>query len=405
MVTSFTTIRASRSTLAPERFGGHVRTRDSSGDTGRIGVMAWITFQHVSKRYRDAIGVEDLDLRIRDGEIFVIIGPSGCGKTTALRLIAGLELPDSGTILFDGEDMTEVAPAERDIAMVFEGFALYPHWAIRQNLEFALKLRKVPRKETERRVADVAGAMGLGHLLGRKPGSLATGEAQSVAVGRAVVREEPSVLLLDDALAHLDARQRLEARSEVRRVHRELGCTIVSVTHDQAEALAVGDRVAVLDAGVLQQVGTPRELYEEPANVFVAGFIGEPAMNLVPMRREQVNGHDVLRADGVELPAPATPGSPAGEFIVGFRADDVRLAAEPAADEGRMRGRCELVEYLGSELLVHLRVGGDEIVLRDDSDDDIDVGDTVACAIRADRLRLFDPATGAALARSLPDRT
>jgi multiple sugar transport system ATP-binding protein len=359
--------------------------------------MAWITFQQVSKRYRDAIGVQDLDLRIRDGEIFVLIGPSGCGKTTALRLIAGLERPDAGTILFDGEDMTAVPPAERDIAMVFEGYALYPHWAIRQNLEFALKLHKVPKKETERRVAAVARAMELGDLLGRMPGSLATGEAQSVAVGRAIVREQPSVLLLDDALAHLDAQQRLEARSEVQRLHREMGCTIVSVTHDQAEALAVGDRVAVLDGGVLQQVGTPRELYEQPANLFVAGFIGEPAMNLVHVRRERENGLDVLRADGVELPVPAMPEAPEGELIVGFRAEDVRLAGEPAAGEGRIRGRCELVEYLGSQLLVHVRVGADEIVLRDDTDDHIKVGDTVACAVPASGLRSFDPRTGVAL--------
>jgi multiple sugar transport system ATP-binding protein len=359
--------------------------------------MAWITFQHVSKRYRDVIGVQDLDLRIRGGEVFVLIGPSGCGKTTALRLIAGLETPDSGTILFDGEDMTEVSPAERDIAMVFEGFALYPHWAIRQNLEFALKLRHVPKEESARRVADVARAMDLEGLLGRKPASLATGEAQSVAVGRAVVREEPSVLLLDDALAHLDAQQRLEARSEVRRLHRDLGCTIVSVTHDQAEALAVGDRVAVLDGGVLQQVGTPRELYEQPANLFVAGFIGEPAMNLVHVWRERDDGRDVLRADGVELPLPATAETLGVELVVGFRAEDVRLAGEPAPEEGRIVGRCELVEYLGSEQLVHVRVGPDEIVLRDDADDDIAAGDTVACAVPADRLRAFDPRTGKAL--------
>lgn len=369
----------------------------ASGSAGMFETMAWITFQHVSKRYREAIGVQDLDLRIRGGEMFVLIGPSGCGKTTALRLMAGLERPDSGTILFDGEDMTDVAPAERDIAMVFEGFALYPHWAIRQNLEFALKLRHVPKEETARRVAAVARAMGLEGLLGRKPASLAVGEAQSVAVGRAIVREEPSVLLLDDALAHLDAQQRLEARSEVRRLHRDLGCTIVSVTHDQAEALAVGDRVAVLDHGVLQQVGTPRELYEEPANLFVAGFIGEPAMNLVHVRRERVDGHHVLRADGVELPLAVMADTPEAELVIGFRAEDVRLAAEPAPEEGRIRGRCELVEYLGSELLVHVRVGADEIVLRDDTDGDISVGEMVACAVPVGRLRAFDPNTGEAL--------
>ena len=217
----------------------------------------------------------------------MLVGPSGCGKTTVLRLIAGLEQPDTGTIRFDGRDVTAVPPGQRDIAMVFEGYALFPHLAVRDNLSFALRLRHLPAAEVDRRVADVATSMELGHLLQRRPPGLATGEAQHVAVGRAVVRDAPAVLLLDDALSHLDAQQRLEARAEVARLHDELGSTIVSVTHDQAEALAVGTRLAVMDEGRMRQVGTPHEVYEQPADAFVAGFIGSPPMNLIEMEVER----------------------------------------------------------------------------------------------------------------------
>ncbi len=359
--------------------------------------MASVSFNVVTKRYRDAVGVEALDLQIRDGEMLMLIGPSGCGKTTALRLIAGLEVPDKGRILFDGQDVTQVTPDERNIAMVFEGFALYPHLAVRQNLEFSLRLRKVPKAESARRVEEVARAMHLGRLLSRKPGSLATGQAQSVAVGRAVIRDRPAVLLLDDALAHLDAKQRLEARTEVTRLHQAIGCTIVSVTHDQAEALAVGERVAVMDHGELQQVGTPRELYEQPANLFVAGFIGDPAMNLVRVRRERADGQEVLRAGGLELPLPAGTSAPRDELVAGFRPEDLRLSAAPQADEGHLRGRCQLVEYLGSEVLLHVDIGAGVVIVRSSPEDAISVGDTVVCTVGADRLRWFDAADGRAL--------
>ena len=222
--------------------------------------MATVTLEHVSKQYQDVVAVRDLSIEIADGEFLVLVGPSGCGKTTVLRLIAGLEIPNDGTILIDGRVVNDVAPNARNVAMVFENYALYPHLAVRENLGFALRVRRTPAEEIRRRVSAVAASMELGRLLERRPPGLAAGEAQHVAIGRAVVRDTPAVLLLDDALSHLDARQRLEARAELGRLHRELRTTIVSVTHDQAEALAVGTRVAVMNAGVLQQAGAPRTL-------------------------------------------------------------------------------------------------------------------------------------------------
>lgn len=363
--------------------------------------MASVSLEGVTKAFRDVVAVRDLDLEIADGEMMMLVGPSGCGKTTVLRIIAGLERPDAGTVRFDGVDMDDVAPGERDIAMVFEGYALYPHLAVRDNLTFALRLRRTPPSVIDRRVADVARAMELDHLLGRRVPGLATGEAQHVAVGRAVIREAPAVLLLDDALSHLDARQRLEARTEVARLHRELGCTIVSVTHDQAEALAVGTRLAVMDEGVLMQVGTPSELYERPANAFVAGFLGDPPMNLFEAILEHDRGGARLQRDHWRLPLAWSPAGTTGRAVtVGIRAQDISLGAPATEEAAGFRGRCELVEYLGSHVLVHVRVGEDEIVLLEDAAAGVDVGDLVDGRVRQDRMHLFDAATGRALTRA-----
>jgi multiple sugar transport system ATP-binding protein len=365
--------------------------------------MASISLDRVSKRFGDVVAVRDLSLEIEGGELLVLVGPSGCGKTTVLRLIAGLETPDTGSIRFDGQDMDGVPPRDRNIAMVFEGYALYPHMAVRDNLAFALRLRKIPAEEVSQRVAEVASAMELEGLLGRRPRGLATGEAQHVAVGRAVIREAPEVLLLDDALSHLDAQQRLEARAEVGRLHGDLRSTIVAVTHDQAEALAVGTRVAVMDDGVLMQAATPQQLYERPANVFVAGFIGSPPMNLIQMELEHRDGRDTLRRGPLELPAPPHAGDAGGSSVtVGIRPEDIRLVPAVAAGEIGFRGHCDLVEYLGSRLLVHLRVGDDEMVALDDPADDIHAGDDVDCSTPSERLRLFDTATGRTLEVGVP---
>jgi multiple sugar transport system ATP-binding protein len=274
---------------------------------------------------------------------------------------------------------------------------------VRENLSFALKLRRVPSDEVDRRVADVAAAMELDHLLQRRPPGLATGEAQHVAVGRAVVRDAPAVLLLDDALSHLDAQQRLEARTEVARLHGELGSTIVSVTHDQAEALAVGTRLAVMDEGRLNQVGTPREVYEQPADTFVAGFIGSPPMNLIEMEVAERDAQVVLRHGPWELRLPSMPsGASVAGITMGVRPEHIGLGLPETAAEIGISGTCELVEYLGPELQLHLRVGSDELVVLDDPADDVAVGDTVECRVPLERIYLFDMVSGRALVTATP---
>jgi multiple sugar transport system ATP-binding protein len=364
--------------------------------------MASVTLEHVSKRFGDVVAVDDLSLHVADGEFLAIVGPSGCGKTTVLRLIAGLEAPDDGTISIDGRVVDRIAPGERNVAMVFEDYALYPHLLVRDNLGFALRVHRTPAEEIRHRVSAVATSLELGGLLDRRPPGLAAGEAQHVAIGRAVMREAPAAFLLDDALTHLDARQRLEARAELGRLHRELRATIISVTHDQAEALAIATRVAVLDAGVLQQVGPPRALYEHPANVFVAGFVGSPPMNLVEMTLVREGDRPVLRSGDLALPAPARIGGPGvlpatPAVVIGFRPEHVRVASPPGDGDVGFVGRCDLVEYLGHRVLIHLRVGDLELTALSGPAEGIRVGDSVECAIADHQLHVFDARTGRSL--------
>src|SRR5881275_2800446 len=242
--------------------------------------MATVTFDHVSKRYGDVVAVNDLNLEIRDGEFMVLVGPSGCGKTTSLRMIAGLEEISDGTLRIGDRVVNDVAPKDRDIAMVFQSYALYPHMSVRDNLAFGLKLRKVPKQDIERRVQEAAGILDIGRYLDRKPKELSGGQRQRVALGRAIVRE-PAVFLMDEPLSNLDAKLRVQMRAEIQSLQRTLGVTTIYVTHDQTEAMTMGDRIAVMRAGTLQQVDSPERVYQWPANEFVAGFIGSPAMNLV----------------------------------------------------------------------------------------------------------------------------
>jgi multiple sugar transport system ATP-binding protein len=282
--------------------------------------------------------------------------------------------------------------------MVFEDYALYPHMVVRDNLGFALGIHRAPAEEIRQRVAVVSASMELDPLLERKPAVLAAGQAQHVAIGRAVLHDSPAVFLLDDALSHLDARQRLEARAELGRLHRELGTTIVSVTHDQSEALAVGTRVAVMDEGVLQQVGQPRALYDHPDNVFVAGFVGSPQMNLVGMSLEQSGEGTRLRSSAFTLPAPEWVAGPAAGWIppdvtVGIRPEHILIA--PAGEGDAMfRARCDLVEFLGHQTLVHLHVGDIELRAFEDPAKPIRAGYIVDCDVALERLHLFDTRTG-----------
>jgi multiple sugar transport system ATP-binding protein len=317
--------------------------------------------------------VHGLDLVIADGEFLVLVGPSGCGKSTTLRMIAGLESISSGQLLIGDRAANDIPSRDRDIAMVFQSYALYPHMSVRQNLAFALKLRKLPETEIARRVGEAAAALGLDLMLDRKPKQLSGGERQRVALGRAIVRQ-PQVFLFDEPLSNLDAKLRVHMRREIGRLHRELGTTMIYVTHDQVEAMTLGDRIAVMAAGLLQQVDTPLGLYERPANLFVAGFIGSPPMNLIPgivaggeggQGGQGGQGGRVFRSTtgdvSLVLDEGAVPGLADGAPVtLGLRPEALRVGGEDAP----LRGRVDLVEPLGSETLVHTEVGQTTIVAR-----------------------------------------
>lgn len=312
--------------------------------------MAPVTYDHVTIRYpgASAPSVNEVTLQIADGEFLVLVGPSGCGKSTTLRALAGLEPVESGRIFIGEEDVTEADPADRDVAMVFQNYALYPHLTVRGNMSFALDLRKTPKKEATRRIEEAARILGLTELLDRKPKDLSGGQRQRVAMGRAIVRD-PRVFLMDEPLSNLDAKLRVSTRSEIAALQRRLGTTTVYVTHDQVEAMTMGDRVAVLNDGVLQQVAAPRELYRDPVNLFVAGFIGSPAMNLF---------HD---------DAPVPGGLRPDEVTRGVRPEDMRLEAPGAEVPSGRRGLAatvEIIEELGSESYVYARRGSERLVAR-----------------------------------------
>jgi ABC-type sugar transport system ATPase subunit len=323
--------------------------------------VARVDFEHVEKRFTaNDIAVADLCLSVADGELLAVVGPSGCGKSTLLRLLAGLETPTRGTIRLDGEPVDERSPQERNVAMVFQDYALYPHRTVRGNLAFPLEMRRVPRDELRRRVAAVAELLGIAALLERRPGELSGGERQRVAMGRALVRE-PSVFLLDEPLSNLDAKLRVHVRAEIAELQRRTGTTMLYVTHDQVEALTLGERVAVLHQGRLQQVASPRELYARPANLFVAGFIGSPPMNLLAARLGAgAGGRAVLELAGQSLALPdalAPAARAAGALTLGVRPEALRLARAPA--EGGLRARVLHLEFLGHEVLAHLALGAD----------------------------------------------
>src|SRR3954470_6267170 len=272
-------------------------------DVSRRLLMATVTFDHVWKRYGDVTAVKDLKLDIQDEEFLVLVGPSGCGKTTALRMIAGLEEITDGTLKIGDRVVNDLAPKDRDVAMVFQSYALYPHMSVYDNLAFGLKLRKVPKQEIDRRVREAAGTIELTNLLDRKPKQLSGGQRQRVARGGAMGRE-PAVFLMDEPLSNLDAKLRVATRAEIARLHQRLRTTVVYVTHDQVEAMTMGDRIAVMTLGVLQQIGAPQDLYERPVNKFVAGFIGSPAMNFVNVTPTTENGQTMLKNATFELPIP-----------------------------------------------------------------------------------------------------
>jgi multiple sugar transport system ATP-binding protein len=349
--------------------------------------MADVTFTNVAKRYGDVAVIEDLNLHIDDGELMVLVGPSGCGKSTALRMIAGLEEVSAGTIAIGGRAVNDLAPKDRDIAMVFQSYALYPHMTVRQNLEFGLRMRRAERAEIQKRVDGAAEILGISHLLDRKPKDLSGGQRQRVAVGRAIVRQ-PAVFLFDEPLSNLDAKLRVQTRAEITKLQETLGTTSVYVTHDQVEAMTMGHRITVLRDGKIQQVGTPREVYERPANAFVAQFIGTPSMNLVAAT---VSG-TTLRTSAFTLPLPVRL-EEGRSVLAGVRPEHVVLGG----DNGAISATVDLVEPIGHETIVYASAGSEKLVAIFDPHEAPRTGDTVSLSVDAAQVHVFDAESGVSL--------
>jgi multiple sugar transport system ATP-binding protein len=380
--------------------------------------VADVRFARVSKSFTPGTRViRDLNLHVRDHEFLVLVGPSGCGKSTALRMIAGLEEVSDGDLFIGERRVNDIAPKDRDIAMVFQNYALYPHMTVQDNLSFSLKLRRMGAAEVDGRVRRAARMLGIGEHLRRRPRELFGGQRQRVALGRALVRD-PKVFLLDEPLSNLDAKLRVQMRAEISRLHQTTGTTFVYVTHDQVEAMTMGDRIAVMNAGVIQQLGTPHELYDAPANLFVAGFIGSPAMDLFEatlMRGAAgAGGADVVIGAGADARRLSLTGRTAERVagqasasgrpvIVGIRPEHLRLSAANQPDT--LTGVVEVLEHLGNELLAYVRIPGaitsdtaetQGTVARLPAGADVAIGQTVSLVVETGALHVFDPATTAA---------
>ena len=332
--------------------------------------MASIVFDHITKSFDETKAVDDLNIEVADGEFLVLVGPSGCGKTTALRMLAGLEDISSGRILIGDRVVNNVAPGARNVAMVFQSYALYPHMTVYDNLAFGLRNYKVPKQEIDRRVQSAAKTLELDTMLKRKPKQLSGGQRQRVALGRAIVRE-PEAFLMDEPLSNLDAALRLQTRAEILKLQQRLGTTTIYVTHDQVEAMTMGDRIAVMRLGVLQQIGTPEDLYKNPANTFVATFIGSPAMNLLPA---------------------STLGIGADGKLAGFRPEHVELGNGSAA-AAHYDATVEIVEYLGDEQLAHLRLGDKDVIAKLPVEPRLKAGNQQTFSVPLQKVILFDAET------------
>jgi multiple sugar transport system ATP-binding protein len=383
--------------------------------------MAPVSMEKVNKVYENGFhAVKDMDLTIGDGEFMVLVGPSGCGKTTALRMVAGLEDITSGILRIGGKEVNDETPKERDIAMVFQNYALYPHMTVRDNIGFALKLRKLPKAELTSKVNEAADILGLTDWLDRKPGQLSGGQRQRVAMGRAIVRE-PSVFLMDEPLSNLDAKLRVQMRAEVARIQQRMGVSTIYVTHDQVEAMTMGDRVTVMRDGTLQQVDTPQNLYDNPDNIFVAAFIGSPAQNLYDAvvgegaRSVKLGSQEVDLPEAVVLKRPALRSYVGKEVVVGMRPEHLR-AERPDSTGPKLTGDVELVEALGSELVVHFTIDAHRVVAEGAFDKDeaaavksgegvarveaktpVKPGDRMTFSVDVEDMQFFDTQTGLAI--------
>jgi multiple sugar transport system ATP-binding protein len=352
--------------------------------------MASVTYDHVTKRFAGGtLAVKDFNLDVKDTEFMVLVGPSGCGKSTALRMLAGLEEISEGEIRIGDTVVNDMPPRERDIAMVFQSYALYPHMTVADNMAFGLRMRGMPKADIERRVKHAADILELGPLLKRKPRALSGGQRQRVALGRAIVRE-PQAFLLDEPLSNLDAKLRVQTRIELQKQHRALHATFIYVTHDQVEAMTMGDRIAVMRDGVLQQVAPPREIYDHPANMYVAGFIGSPTMNFIPVT---VQG-STAKASGFAVQLPQAPG--VEKAVLGIRPEAM---TEKAGTDGtaELDLKVEVTEVLGADQFLYGTVGGDAITARVDPHLRVDPGDKLRLGVDTRRLHLFDAETGTAI--------
>ncbi|MBF6177404.1 ABC transporter ATP-binding protein [Nocardia otitidiscaviarum] len=361
--------------------------------------MARLHIDAVSKRFGTEYAVREVSLDIADGEFMVLLGPSGCGKSTLLRMIAGLEEPTSGRILLDGNDITDAAPQRRDLAMVFQSYALYPHLTVAKNIGFPLRSRRQPRARITERVAEVARTLELSALLDRRPAALSGGQRQRVALARAMVRD-PGAFLMDEPLSNLDAKLRSATRAELIALHRRLGATFLYVTHDQVEAMTMATRIALLDAGRVEQVGTPEELYDRPRTAFVAGFLGSPPMNLFPAVVTRRDGGLRVMADGIDAALGITADS--GEDTVvtaGIRPERLRVDADATA----VRGRVTMVENLGSEELVHVDTGTHTLCARTPRPAGVRAGQEIGFRVDPAHIHLFHPDSGLRLTWQQPN--
>lgn len=353
--------------------------------------MATVGIHDVKKRYGETDVIHGINMEIADGEFIVVVGPSGCGKSTLLRMVAGLESISDGEISIDSEVVNKLEPMDRNIAMVFQNYALYPHMTVFNNMAYGLKNRRTPRDEIERKVREAADILELDKLLERKPQQLSGGQRQRVAMGRAIVRN-PKVFLFDEPLSNLDAKLRVNMRLEIRKLQRRLGITTIYVTHDQVEAMTMADRLVVMNEGIAEQIGTPREVYRSPASKFVAGFIGSPAMNFVDAVPADNGGG--VRAFGIDIPVPASSSVSGSDKIeLGVRPEHLKL--DPEA--GQISLTVEAVENLGNDTIVYGRTGASEpepIALRTEGDHDFEVGNTINLSLDTDLVHLFDAGSG-----------
>lgn len=367
--------------------------------------MAQVKLEHVSKRYGKNLTVKDFNLTTEDGEFVVFVGPSGCGKTTTLRMIAGLEEVSEGQIFIGERKVNDVPPKDRDIAMVFQSYALYPHMSVFENLAFALRLRKLPKEEIEKKVTDAARMLQLEQYLQRKPKELSGGQRQRVALGRALVRN-PQVFLMDEPLSNLDAKLRVEMRAEIRNLHRRLGVTTIYVTHDQTEAMTMGDRIVVMQDGRVQQIDAPLRLYEFPANRFVAGFIGSPAMSFIPVQIVREQGKLCLKGPGLWFRANSHMSQLLGnrvgqDVLLGVRPEHLSLVSQ-TSEEG-LTGTVEVVEPLGAITEVYVRVGNQLVSARVESHRPVKIGETLKFQVDNERVHAFAMETGELLAHARED--